>query len=96
LLALSRQAIEANRRWSLSPQMKRWQAMLAKIAPPAPRPIPYPAPKPARTPSLLPRPKGCCRSARRRNGTGARGGPPGAKRVIILIGGFGVRRSHHA
>jgi hypothetical protein len=31
----------------------RWQAMLAKIDPPAPRPIPYPAPKPADTPSLV-------------------------------------------
>jgi hypothetical protein len=53
-VALLKRAIEDNRRWPLSSQMKRWKGMLAKIdSPAAPRPTPYPQPKPSGTPSLL-------------------------------------------
>lgn len=52
LARLLRQAIDGEPR-PVSPQKKRWKAMLAKIDPPAARPTPFPAPKPSAEPSLL-------------------------------------------
>jgi hypothetical protein len=49
---LLRQAIDGDRS-PLSPRVRRWKAMLAKLDPPASSPVPYPAPKPSGTPSLL-------------------------------------------
>ena len=51
LLALLRQAIDGDR-YPLSPRVRRWKRMLAKLDP-TPAVTPYPAPKPSGEPSLL-------------------------------------------
>jgi hypothetical protein len=45
LIELLRETIERDR-FPLSPRVRRLRAILAKLAPPAPRPEPLPAPKP--------------------------------------------------
>jgi hypothetical protein len=50
LVELPRETIERDR-FPLSPKVKRLKAILAKLAPPAPRPEPLPAPKPLGEPS---------------------------------------------
>jgi len=52
LVALLRAQIE-NTRWPLAPRTKALRAILAKLAPPPPRPEPYSAPKPVGEPSLV-------------------------------------------
>jgi hypothetical protein len=54
LIALLKEAI-ARDRYPLSPRVRRWMRIVAKLEPPAPRPMPLPPPRPAGTPSLVQR-----------------------------------------
>ena len=51
LVELLREKIERDR-FPLSPRVRRFKAILAKLDPPAPRAEPLPAPKPPGEPSL--------------------------------------------